>query len=48
MNAERSRAPRWRRRARVWWEVWLPLLLAAIALVGLNLVLYLKLAPGAP
>jgi hypothetical protein len=33
---------------RVWWEVWLPLLLTGVALVGLNLMLYLKLAPAAP
>ncbi|MGC9360237.1 MAG: hypothetical protein ACP5G7_07685 [Anaerolineae bacterium] len=31
---------------RVWWEVWLPLLLSALALAGLNLVLYWKFAPG--
>lgn len=40
--------PNRRDRLRVWWEVWLPLLLAGLALVGLNLVLYLKLAPAAP
>ncbi len=37
-----------RRGLQVWWEVWLPLLLTGVALVGLNLMLYLKLAPAAP
>ncbi len=45
MSAAASREQR-RRRLRLWWQVWLPLLLSAVALAGLNLVLYWKLRPG--